>query len=53
MKAKEYRCPQCNTVLQVMLFLGVEPDGFVCPECKIYYGVDKEGNPTKPLAQVI
>ena len=33
-------CPTCETVLEVLLFLGVFPDGYVCPMCQIYYDDD-------------
>lgn len=42
------RCPQCDTVLQVLLFLGFQPDGYVCKVCKLHYSDD-----LKPLAHVI
>jgi len=33
-------CPKCGTTLQEMIFLGTVHDGWVCPECKIYYNDD-------------
>ena len=42
------RCPTCGEVLQVLLFLGITPDGFVCPKCNVLYTVD-----LKPQAHVI
>lgn len=38
-------CPRCGNVL---LFLGVQPDGYVCTNCKLYYNDD-----LKPLAQLL
>ena len=32
----DMKCPQCGHDLKVMLFLGVEPDGFVCEICKVW-----------------
>ena len=31
------RCPKCGEVLQVLLFLGITPDGYVCETCHLYY----------------
>jgi hypothetical protein len=41
-------CPTCGSVLEVLLFLGVQPDGYVCPTCQIYYNDDLQ-----PGARVI
>lgn len=41
-------CPKCGTQLEEMLFMGSEHDGWVCPECSIYYNDE-----FKPLARVI
>ncbi len=32
-------CPTCGTKLEVLLFLGIQPDGYVCPTCQIYGSV--------------
>ena len=42
------KCPQCGSILKVLLFLGVQPDGYVCETCKLWYSDD-----LKPLAAVI
>ena len=41
-------CPQCGQVLQVLLFLGITPDGYVCSTCHVYLSDDLH-----PLAHVI
>ena len=41
-------CPNCNGELDVLLFLGISPDGYVCPKCQVYFNDD-----LKPLAMVI
>jgi ssDNA-binding Zn-finger/Zn-ribbon topoisomerase 1 len=47
-------CPKCGTVMQVLLFMGVQPDGWVCPECHLYFPAQHDGKPAeKPLAVVI
>ena len=42
------QCPECDHELKVLLFLGVEPDGFVCEICKVWF--DDE---LKPLAKIL
>ena len=45
-------CPlkECDgTELSVLLFMGVQPDGYVCPKCKTYFDPDN----LKPLARVL
>jgi len=44
----EKQCPYCQTVLNVLLFLGIQPDGYVCPECRIWFD-----DTMKALAKVI
>ena len=44
----DMKCPQCGHDLKVMLFLGVEPDGFVCEICEVWF--DDE---LKPLAEIL
>jgi tRNA(Ile2) C34 agmatinyltransferase TiaS len=29
-------CPNCGAVMSSLLFMGAQPDGFVCPRCKLY-----------------
>ena len=41
-------CPQCGQILQVLLFLGITPDGYVCEACHMYFSED-----LKPLAHII
>lgn len=42
-------CPKCeDQLLKVMMFMGVEPDGYVCEKCKLYFGKD-----FKVLAQML
>lgn len=43
------KCPKCDGWLEVLLFMGIEPDGFVCPDCKILFDMET----LKPLAHVI
>jgi hypothetical protein len=31
------KCPECGNGLKVLLFLGVEPDGFVCEICRVWF----------------
>jgi rubredoxin len=45
----EQKCPECGHELKILLFLGVEPDGFVCEICKVWF--DPEN--LKPLAKVL
>jgi len=45
----EKKCPECGRELKVLLFLGVEPDGFVCEACKVWF----EPENLRPLARVI
>ena len=33
-------CPTCGTVLEVLLFMGIQPEGYVCPRCSIHYDDD-------------
>jgi DNA-directed RNA polymerase subunit RPC12/RpoP len=42
------RCPTCGSILKVLLFLGVQPDGYVCKRCHTYYAED-----LTPLALMI
>lgn len=42
-------CPRCNTSMEVLLFLGIQPDFYVCPVCKIAFSLDT----LQPLATVI
>ena len=44
----DIKCPECGNELKVLLFLGVEPDGFVCEICKVW--IDDE---LKPLAKIL
>jgi hypothetical protein len=44
----EKTCPQCGQVLKVLLFMGVQPDGYVCERCELYFNDD-----LKPLARVL
>lgn len=37
-------CPTCATTLEVLLFLGIQPDGYLCPSCQIYYADDNLGS---------
>lgn len=41
-------CPKCRVPMHQMLFMGVQPDGWVCPVCKTYHS--DEG---RPLALVL
>jgi hypothetical protein len=43
-------CPKCGAPVSVLLFMGVQPDGFVCTndKCRLYYSPDGE-----PLARVL
>lgn len=31
------KCPDCQSELRVLLFMGVQPDGYVCEKCKILF----------------
>ena len=42
------QCPTCDVPLQALLFMGVQPDGYVCPGCGGYFGEDG-----KRLASVV
>jgi hypothetical protein len=42
-------CPRCSQPLQVLLFLGVQPDFYVCPQCAIAFHLET----LEPLATVI
>ena len=41
-------CPQCGEPLNELLLLGVQPDGYVCTTCKLYYSEDLQ-----PLARMV
>jgi len=46
----KHNCPNCQTELQVLLFMGVQPDGFVCPKCKIVFPIvdnEPDNNPNQ------
>ena len=30
-------CPKCEVELSVMLFMGMTPDFYVCPKCRLAY----------------
>lgn len=52
-KIEKKYCPDpfkngCHEELKVLLFMGIEPDGYVCQKCKIYFSEDLE-----PIAYVI
>lgn len=42
-------CPRCGTPMQVLLFLGVRPEFYVCPQCAIAFDLET----LEPLATVI
>lgn len=42
------RCGACGGPVRPMLFMGVQPDGCVCPKCNLYLSDDG-----KPLATLI
>ncbi len=42
-------CPTCKVELQTLMFLGITPDGYVCPKCKTLFDMET----LKPLAHVI
>jgi len=41
-------CPQCGEVLKTLLFMGLQPDGYVCDQCQVHYSDE-----LKPLAHII
>ena len=41
-------CPKCGRHLDVLLFMGVEPDGLVCTACKLWFDDD-----LNPIATVL
>jgi hypothetical protein len=41
-------CPDCDIPLDTLLFLGIEPDGYVCSNCHVFFTDE-----LKPLAIVI
>jgi len=45
---EEKTCPQCGEIMKVLLFLGVQPDGYVCERCEVWFNDE-----LKPLAQVL
>ena len=47
-KKENPKCEKCGTELSPMMFMGLEPDGFVCEKCSIMY--DPDGK--TPLAKV-
>lgn len=53
-KKEDFPCPKCGAVMQVLLFMGVQPEGWVCPECHLFFPAQHDGKPCdKPLAVVI
>ena len=46
-------CPKCKAPMNVLLFLGHVPDGWVCPTCRLWFN-EENGKPANtPLATVI
>jgi hypothetical protein len=46
-------CPKCGTTLETLLFMGVQPDGFTCSKCSLYFAPLKEGETTpRPVAAI-
>lgn len=51
---KKSLCPKCKTPMSPLLFMGVQPDGWVCPKCSLYFSSKDDGQPNdKPLAVII
>ena len=46
---KPKKCPECDVDMTVLLFMGIEPDGYVCPKCKSVYDLE---NPEKKIAKI-
>lgn len=47
-------CPKCETLMQVLLFMGIQPEGYVCPKCHVLFSIQPDGKPAEqPLAVVI
>lgn len=42
-------CPYCNNELRVLLFMGVQPDGYICDTCRLWL----DNTDLHPLATVI
>lgn len=47
-RVKNPMCPDCNVEMDVLMFMGVEPEGFVCPKCNRLFNDEM-----KPMAIVI
>jgi rubredoxin len=49
-----WHCPECGPesgYMEILMFLGMEPDGYVCPLCRGYFAdIDEE---LKKLALLI
>ena len=41
-------CPKCGNMMKTLLFLGVEPEFYVCDICHIAYDMEM----LKPMAQI-
>jgi uncharacterized protein YbaR (Trm112 family) len=39
------KCPDCDTRMELFLFMGVQPEGYTCPKCKMFYPIDDNGLP--------
>lgn len=39
-RVKNPMCPDCNVEMDVLLFMGVEPEGYVCPKCNVLFTED-------------
>lgn len=49
----ELKCPLCekNDRVKSLLFMGVQPDGYVCERCSLYFDMFEDG--AQALATVI
>lgn len=45
---KKFKCEKCDTELEVMLFMGVQPEYYVCPKCQVAFDVDESEGMAHP-----
>ena len=49
MNHESKKCPKCDTELNVVLFMGVQPDFYSCSKCRVAFSLED----LRPLATII
>jgi len=50
---EEKLCPECNVKMDVLLFLGITPEFYVCPECRQAYPIKENDENIRSIGYVI